>query len=373
MELRATGLVAVLFLCSPALAEDRWAYTRDGKEVILHEDGTWEFGPEPSTPRPDPGSITYFRFTPQDLAVDSQGQVISLVGDGIEVADLEKRRTRYRVFDPKSTVWVVPPFYRSVNVEIAVDADDNPVILWSGKKQDGTYESYVTVFGAEESLQFERALGLVHDFTLGSNGHIFILGHLLGTNYSTRERSEDGRSRILVVGRPDLIHEFSPEGQDIRSFHPWPSDEVRELNRVGEANIVTIGASVFVMHQLLSESIYEYRNGVFVQTHDLEQPEGVSRVLRSMFSVDGKVYVTSMLGRKHSLPEDTSRPTNYAFSVERREIHVIEGSTARLVSSGGPMGKRIGMTPEGKWIAELPNSRILGTSDRPGVFVIENE
>ena len=267
----------------------------------------------------------------------------------------------------------MPPFYRSVNLKITVDGEDNPVILWSGRKQDGTYESYVTVLGAKESLQLERALGLVRGFSLGSNGHIFILGHLLGTNYSTRERSEDGRSRILVVGRPDLIHEFSPEGQHIGSYHPWPSEENRELNRVGEEKIVTAGDSVFVMHQLLSESVYEYRNGVFVQTHDFEQPEGVSRVLSSMFSAAGKVYVTSMVGKKLVLPKDRSLPTNYGFSVEYLEVHALEGGNLQLVSFGGLIGKRIGITPDGKLIADLRGIHIPGRPEMPGVFVIESE
>ena len=55
------------------------------------------------------------------------------------------------------------------------------------------------------------------------------------------------------------------------------------------------------------------------------------------------------------------------------EVHAMEGGNLRLISAGGPIGKRIGMTPDGKLIADLRGIHIPGRPEMPGVFVIESE
>jgi hypothetical protein len=355
MQLKLASLV-LLFLASPAYPQiiiTQWATTDEGKQVILRPDGTWEYAKERDSKEPQLGPMTRFSSLKRilDMEVSSQGKVYGLVEDGFEVLDMEQRRARPYVYDPKSTIWELPPFSRSQNLAIALDPDENPTILWYGRREGVPYESYITAFGADESVKLEPAVSMVYDLTFGPEGQFFILGHLSGSKYVTRERLESGGSRRLVSGRPNLIHEFSSSGELIRSFHPWPNPEIEDLSRIGSrtSKIVAAAGSVFVMHTLLTDSVYEYQDGVLVQIYSFPQRAGLSRMLYSMFSNGGKVYLASSVGQKHVLPADPSRagPVRFAFSSEQTEVHTIEAGSVEPVSAGGPFVEWIGMIPNG--------------------------
>ena len=360
MQVRLASLI-LLFLASPAYPQiviPQFATTDNGKQVMLSPDGTWQYAEEKNSKEPQLGSMTRFsgRQRVLDMDVSSQGKVYGLVDNGFEVLDVEKRRARPpSVFDPKSTVWELPPFSFSQHLAIALDLDDNPNILWVGRREGGPPESYITAFGAEESVKLEPAVSGFLDLTFGPEGQFFILGHLSGSKYVTRERLESGGIRRLVSGRPNLIHEFSSSGELIRSFHPWPNPEIEDLSlmRSHNSKIVAAAGSVFVMHARLTDNVYEYRDGALVQIHSFPQPAGLSRVLGSMFSNSGKVYIASSVGQKHVHPQDPSRagPVPFSFSVEQIEVHAIESGSVALVSAGGPFAELIGMTPNGEFLA----------------------
>ena len=375
MQLRLASLV-FLFLASPAYPQttSQFATTDEGKQVILSPDGTWRYAEERDSKEPQLGPMTHFSGEQWilDMEVSSQGKVYGLVDDGFEILDVEQRSARHYVFDPKSTVWVLPPFSRSRNLAVAIDPDDNPTILWYGRREDAAFESYITTLGAEESVKLEPAISMVYDMSFGSEGQLFILGHLSGSNYVITERLESGRTRRLVSGRPNLIHEFSASGQLTRSFHPWPNPEIEDLALIGSrtSKIVAAAGSVFVMHTLLTDDVYEYRDGVLVQIYSFPQRAGLSRMLHSMFSNNGKVYIASSVGHKRVLPEYSSRagPAPFSFSSEQIELHVIEAGSLELVSAGGPFRDTIGMTPNGEFLIRREITR-AGVRF-PAVFVV---
>ena len=174
MQVRLASLI-LLFFASPAYPQiiiTQFATTDDGKQVMLSPDGTWQYAEDRNSKEPQLGPMTPFsgRQRILDLDVSSQGKVYGLVDNGFEVLDMEKRRARPYVFDPKSTVWELPPFSFSQNLAIALDLEDNPTILWVGRREGGPPESYITAFGAEESVKLEPAVSSVYDFTFGPEG-----------------------------------------------------------------------------------------------------------------------------------------------------------------------------------------------------------
>lgn len=369
----------VLFLVFPpfAFGQDKQAITDEGRPVVLKDDGTWEYAEEQGETPPDPESIIYparpfIRLL--DLAVSHEGKVYALVDDGLEIMDVNTRRSAPRLFDPKGTVWVLPPFYQSRKEAIAVDGDGNPVILWNGYREANSRESYVTMVQAEESVKLDWSVRS-RDFVLGPDGHFFILGHPSDGSHFVQERTESGDVRLLVLTQANLVHEFSPSGEWVRSFHTWPNLELRDPPMILSSSLAAAKGSIFVANPYLSESVFEYRNGVLIRTYDFDQPLGLSRMIGSIFASGNKVYVSSRTGKKRIRPETPGiltgdGPGRIDFDPLQTELHVIEKGRLQLVSTGGPKGKRIGMTPDGQLIARVR----ISMPDRPnqwGLFLID--
>lgn len=338
MQLRLTSLV-FLFLTSPAYPQitPQIATTDDGKQVILSPDGTWEYAEERDSKEPQLGPMTRFsgRKRILDMAVSSQGKVYGLVNDGFEVLDVEKRRARSYVFDPKSTIWVSPPFQRSVNRAIDLDDQDNVVILWNARTSTGNHESYVTVFNSGDSVKLDYAAQIVRDFTLGPNGNILILG-------------------TLLVDKENLVHEFAASGQWISSYHTWPG---RDIKLTGYSSISTVGDSVFVLNGLLSESVYEYQDGVLVKTHELEElPAGQGRWLLSLFSDGQRVYVNALRGDRRPVHEELpTQPHGFLLGNSQSELTTIYPKSGRVEVSmvANHLGECIGFTTDGSFLVLL--------------------
>ena len=369
----------VLFLVSPpcAFGQDKQAITDEGRTVILKDNGTWEYAEDQGETLPDPESIIYPARPYARLlgmAVSQEGKVYALVDDGFEIMDVNAGRSSPRRFDPKGTVWVLPPFYQSRKEQIAVDGDGNPVILWNGYREANSRESYVTVVQAEESIKLDWSV-MSRDFVLGPDGHFFILGYSSDGSHLVQERTESGEVRVLVSTQANLVHEFSPSGEWVRSFHTWPNLEERDTNMIFRSSLAAVDGSIFVANPYLSESVFQYRNGVLIQTYDFEQPLGLSRMVGSIFASGNKVYVSSRTGKKQIRSDEESPglgPGRIDFDPLQTELHVIEGGRLQLVSTGGPKGRRIAMTPDGQLIVRV-NVNTPGNPYRWGVFLIDLE
>ncbi|MDA2934365.1 hypothetical protein MYX82_08475 [Acidobacteria bacterium AH-259-D05] len=354
MQRNAITLAFLLIAFVLTSHAQQWATTDDGKQVILRDDGTWEYSPEPKPNEEGPRLESLTRLSGLhrviDMAVDSQGKVYALVENGIEIADINEQKTTRRVFDPKSSVWVLPPFYRSVHLAIAVDHDDQPVILWSGRRQDGGYESYLTVFGSDYSVKLEYPVASVRDLAFGHNQNFFVLG-------------------TLISNKDELVHGFSASGEFIQSFHPWPSPE-KDTGKLGQSSIAVVENSVFVINGFLSDKVYEYQDGLLVRTYDFGQLlNSWVRILISMISSNGKIYVTATTGEKVPLSEGDQLRRGFALTSGHNELSVIEGGRLQTVSrADGLLGNLIGMTPDGRFLATREVTR--GGHRFPAVFVI---
>ena len=368
----------ILFLVFPlyTFGQAKQAITDEGRPVVLRDDGTWEYAEEQGETPPDTESIIYptRRRRLLDLAVSREGKVYALVDDGFEIMDVNAGRSVPRLFDPKGTVWALPPFYQSRKEQIAVDGDGNPVILWNGYREANSRESYVTMVQAEESIKLDSSV-ISRDFVLGPDGHFFILGHPTDGSSFVQERTESGGVRLLVPTQYNLVHEFSPSGEWVRSFHTWPNLELRDPPMILSSSLAAADGSVFVANPYLSESVFEYRHGVLIQTYDFEQPLGLSRMIGSVFASGNKVYVSSRTGKKQIRPESPGitmgdGPLRIDFDSVETQLYVIEGGRLQLVSTGGPTGRRIGMTRDGQLIASVRTS-MPGRPNRWGLFLID--
>jgi len=98
-------------------------------------------------------------------------------------------------------------------------------------------------------------------------------------------------------------------------------------------------------------------------------------MIGSVFANGNKVYVSSRTGKKQIRPESPGitmgdGPLRIEFDSVETQLYVIEGGRLQLVSTGGPTGRRIGMTRDGQLIASVRTS-MPGRPNRWGLFLID--
>ena len=268
-----------------------------------------------------------------DGAVNEDGTTYILTPAGMKVIDAAQGTSQDATLDPKSTLTDHPGFTLSFNQALTLETD-GPVILWSGKTSANVAETYVTFAASQASTKLTRAVGIAVDVAIASNGNIFVCGLSKGldTQY--------------------IVHQFSSNGNYIRSFHLLDTTEPIHESDLSHAKLVTTETGLYVVSPFLSNAVYEYGlNGTLTHTYNFDQiaPQGKARRLLTMFPKEGAVYVQSVVG--DLIEREGSPPGAMGMRNPESEVHSLQnGSTVLELSVQDPTSTILGITPDGKVI-----------------------
>lgn len=260
-----------------------------------------------------------------DVEVDGD-RVLVLTHNGLETVDLERRSS---VPVNLGTVMLPRSGYRTVRHDaIVAEASVAGAILWTGRLEDGSLETYLSYLDGSGSIRLEPPFISVFDCVMGTAGDIFVLGKAKGNGY-------------------DLLHHYSSGGEYQNSAYlPLPEGELKggHLALGGSRLFIALNGADW------NTSLFGVEDDRLVMRYHFQDRPGTGRSVESLFAWKHGVYLHSIAGEE--VPVDpTDSSTGKALRDYRNEIYTVAKDGLVLVSATvGPAGTRYGMTPEGKYV-----------------------
>ncbi|NWG13492.1 MAG: hypothetical protein HXY20_08170 [Acidobacteria bacterium] len=260
--------------------------------------------------------------TTVDSAVDSKGTLYILTQRSLRVQTAGGARSETTL--APSLAVADSGFTREILHAIAVDRNDEPTVLWSGMRGNGSVDTFVTRLNTKAGVRLGLSFGTARSLSISSTGDIYVLG-------LARDQEP-----LLVA------HQFTATGLHVRSFHPFLGSSASDLEarrkQLSRARIAAGADAVYLLFPFLSNAVYEYRQGTLAKAHDFEGVNGPGRKVLSIFSNEGNVLLHSVVNGETG-------------EILRHEIlNVADGAIVRSFSAREIAGPVLGMTPDGRVI-----------------------
>jgi len=280
------------------------------------------------------GSISQEGRVPRDGfvggVVDEAGQIYVLRRDSLQLFNSRDVVPVSIPLDVKSTL--ADPAFRNVGFHaIALNPKNQPAVLWSGVRQSGAEETYVTFIGLGFSVRLGRPAIIATDLAFGPMDDIFVCGLM----------------RQVPVS---LVHHFARDGSYRTSFHPHISanpEDVQAIAKTGRSRVIVIGNAVYVASPFVSNTVFEYSSsGELVRQHDFGAPAtGPNR----------RKFVTIFARGGEALAESVAE--NQGSFVN--EIHRLrDGQLLLSIPARDLAGPVFGILPDGRVVYRNARSRI---------------